>query len=65
METGIAKAARSKFGSENDIIVKINRENGDIEIYRKLIIVENPENPNIEISLPELISLIKIIKIKK
>ena len=24
METGIAKAARSKFGSENEIIVKIN-----------------------------------------
>ena len=53
METGIAKAARSKFGSENEIVVKINRDNGDIEIYRKLIISENPENPNIEISLGE------------
>ena len=41
METGIAKAARSKFGTENDIVVNINRDNGDIEIYRKLIIVEN------------------------
>ena len=36
METGIAKAARSKFGSENEIVVNINRDNGDIEIYRKL-----------------------------
>ena len=34
METGIAKAARSKFGSENEIVVNINRDNGDIEIYR-------------------------------
>jgi len=51
MESGIAKAAKSKFGNENEIQVNINRENGDIEIYRKLIIVENPENNNTEISL--------------
>ena len=55
METGIAKAARSKFGSENEIVVNINRDNGDIEIYRKLIISDKPENPNIEISLEEAI----------
>ena len=51
MESGIAKAAKSKFGNENEIQVNINRENGDIEIYRKLLIVENPENNNTEISL--------------
>ena len=44
MENGIAKAAKSKFGSENEIEVQINRENGDIGIFRKLLIVENPEN---------------------
>ena len=57
MEVGIAKAARSKFGTENDIVVNINRDNGDIEIYRKLIISNNPENPNIEISLEEATEL--------
>ena len=51
METGIAKAAKSKFGNENEIQVNINRDNGDIEIFRKLIIVEKPENNNTEISL--------------
>ena len=40
METGIAKAAKSKFGSENEIKVEINRDNGDIGIFRKLQIVE-------------------------
>ena len=45
METGIAKAARSKFGSENEIVVNINRDNGDIEIYRKLIIVRKTRKP--------------------
>ncbi len=34
METGIAKAAKSKFGNENEIKVSINRENGDIELFR-------------------------------
>ena len=43
MEVGIAKAAKSKFGQDNEIKVLINRDNGDIGIFRKLIIVENPE----------------------
>ena len=30
--------------------LNINRDNGDIEIFRKLIIVEKPENNNTEIS---------------
>ncbi len=34
METGIAKAAKSKFGQDNEIKVVINRDNGDIEIYK-------------------------------
>ena len=59
MESGIAKAAKSKFGSENEIKVLINRENGDIGIFRKLIIVEKPENSNLEISLDQAIKLNK------
>ena len=35
MENGIAKAAKSKFGSENEIKVEIDRESGDIGIFRK------------------------------
>ena len=57
MENGIAKAAKSKFGAENEIKVEINRDNGDIGIYRKLLIVENPENLNIEISLEDAVKL--------
>ena len=51
METGIAKAAKSKFGNENEIKVSINRDSGDIELFRKLVVVEVPENTNTEISL--------------
>ena len=57
METGIAKAAKSKFGQDNEIKVLINRDNGDIEIFRKLIVAENPENSNMEIKLEDAINL--------
>ena len=57
METGIAKAAKSKFGQDNEIKVLINRENGDIELFRKLIISEDPENSNTEIKLEDAMLL--------
>ncbi len=65
METGIAKAAKSKFGQENEIEVQINRENGDIGIFRKLIITEKPENLNTEISLDDANNLSEENKNKK
>ena len=65
METGIAKAARSKFGSENEIVVNINRDDGDIQIFRKLIISEKPENKNIEISIDDAVLLDEKNKDKK
>ena len=64
METGIAKAAKSKFGQENEIKVSINRDSGDIELFRKLIIAENPENANTEIKLEDAINLNEINKDK-
>ena len=57
MENGIAKAAKSKFGNENEIKVHIDRDSGDIGIFRKLLIVDNPINMNIEIGLKEAINI--------
>ena len=57
MEIGIAKAAKSKFGQENEIKVLINRDSGNIEIFRKLVVSENPENSNTEIKLEDAINL--------
>jgi len=65
METGIAKAAKSKFGQDNEIKVLINRDNGDIGVFRKLVIVEKPENINTEISLQNAIILDDENKTKK
>ena len=65
METGIAKAAKSKFGQDNEIKVLINRDSGDIGIFRKLIIAENPENTNVEITLEDATILDELNKEKK
>ena len=59
METAIQKAARTKFGSENDIRAKIDRETGDISLHKVLTVVNSPENLDTEISLEHAIKLKK------
>ena len=53
MEAAIQKAARTRFGSDNDIRAIIDRESGDITIHKVLTIVEKAENLDTEISLEE------------
>ncbi len=55
MESAIQKAAKTRFGFENEIRAIINRESGDITLQKVLKIVENPENFNTEISLKNAI----------
>ena len=51
MESAIQKAARTRFGSDTDIRVIINRESGDITLHKVLKVVDAPENFNTEISV--------------
>ena len=53
MESAIQKAAKTRFGTENDIRAIINRESGDISLHKVLKIVESPENLDTEISLED------------
>ena len=55
MELAIQKAAKTKFGFDNDIRAIINRESGDISLHKVLKIVETPNNLNTEISLEHAI----------
>jgi len=57
METAIQKAAKTRFGSENDIRAKIDRESGNITLHKVLKIVEKPENLDTEISLKHAIKI--------
>lgn len=53
MEGALQKAARSKYGYENDIRVTIDRKTGEVTILKCMTVVENVENADIEISLEE------------
>ena len=55
MESAIQKAAKTRFGSDNDIRAKIDRESGDISLHKVLKIVQSPENLDTEISLEHAI----------
>ncbi len=53
MEIAIQKAARTRFGYDNDIRTIIDRETGNINLYKVLKISETPENLNTEITLED------------
>jgi N utilization substance protein A len=51
MESAIQKAAKTRFGHDNDIRATIDRNSGNINLHKVLKIVEFPENIDTEISL--------------
>jgi len=53
METAIEKAARTRYGTENDIYVSIDRQSGIIELGRKLKVVEKVLESHSEIGIDE------------
>ena len=53
MEDAIQKAAKSRYGAENDIRCEIDPRTGDTRLSRVLAVVENVENDATEISLEE------------
>jgi N utilization substance protein A len=53
MEDAIAKAARSRYGSETDVHADINAKTGELRLSRHLLVVEQVENPASQISLEE------------
>ena len=53
MEEAIQKAARSKYGIENEIRAQIDKKTGDIRLFRVLEVVEEVEEPAIHISLED------------
>ena len=64
MESAIEKAAKTKFGLDNNIRATIDRESGDISLHKVLKIVETPTNLNTEISLEHAIKKEKKENIK-
>src|SRR6266550_567172 len=44
MEDAIQRAARARYGAENDIRAKLDAETGDLRLWRVLEVVEEPED---------------------
>ena len=53
LEQALIKPALSKYGSRNDISVRINRDTGTISFYRNMSIVASVVNPDQEIQYEE------------
>ncbi len=53
MEDAIAKAARSRYGSETEVRAEIDAKSGELHLSRHMLVVELVENPATQISLEE------------
>src|ERR1044071_10122665 len=53
MEDAIAKAARSRYGSETEVHAEINAKTGELRLSRHMLVVENVENPSNQIGVDE------------
>ena len=53
IEEAIQKAARSRYGAENDIRAKIDPKTGELSLTRCMTVVEEVENESQELSLAD------------
>src|ERR1700722_18706734 len=53
MEDAIAKAARSRYGSETEVRAEIDPKSGELPLSRHMLVVETVENPAMQISLED------------
>ncbi len=51
MEDAIAKAARSRYGSETDVHAEIDTKTGELRLSRHMLVIEQVENSSNQISL--------------
>ncbi len=63
MEEAIQKAGRSKYGYEHDIRAKIDRKTGEITLVRCREVVEEVENPSIQLTLSEARAIDPALKV--
>ncbi len=53
MEDAIAKAARSRYGSETEVRAEIDAKSGELHLSRHMLVVDTIENPATQISLED------------
>ena len=53
MEDAIAKAARSRYGSETEVRAEIDPKSGELHLSRHMLVVDAVENPSSQITIEE------------
>jgi N utilization substance protein A len=53
MEDAIAKAARSRYGSETEVHAEIDGKTGDLRLNRHMLVVDQVDNPSNQITLED------------
>src|SRR6266853_201963 len=53
MEDAIAKAARSRYGSETEVHAEIDSKTGELRLARHMLVAETVENSSNQISLED------------
>jgi N utilization substance protein A len=53
LEAGIVSAAKKRFGENVDIDVQVELNSGEVTVYRKRKVVEEVEDPDLEVSITE------------
>src|ERR1700759_3664647 len=53
MEDAIAKAARSRYGSETEVRAEIDPKRGEFQLSRHMVVVETVETSSTQISLED------------
>ncbi len=53
MEDAIAKAAKSRYGSETDVKAEINPKSGELRLSRHMLVVDTVENPSTQITIDD------------
>ena len=53
MEDAIAKAARSRYGSETEVRAEIDAKSGELHLSRHMLVIETMENPATQISVED------------
>ena len=63
VETALLAAYKKNYGEKDNAVVTINRNNGDVKVFSRKLVVENVKNLDEEISLEDALSLKKRSKL--
>ena len=56
IEVSAVQVSKDRYGQDSDIVARVNRKSGELQIYRIMTVVEDVNNINTELSLKQALS---------